>query len=76
MRLLTEGRTLESGCDRKQQIAVVTYLALHLVPGRLYSEAEVDWLICTRHARSAKVKASHAAFPALPCPFTPFHALL
>lgn len=42
------------GWPRKhtQQAAASLWLALHMVPGLGYAEAEVDWLIATHHTRA------------------------
>ena len=48
-----DGCILRWPSKQKQQLLVVSYLALHLLPGRDYAEAEIDWLICTTFARSA-----------------------
>ena len=37
---------------QKQQAALVTWLARHLLPARRYAEGEIDWLIATRFTRA------------------------
>ena len=49
-----ERRVVRWPSKQKQQGLIVSYLALHMLPDRLYSETEVDWLICTRFAPSSK----------------------
>ena len=50
---LLEGGVLKRWPSKQKQQALATlWLSTHLLPGRLYLESEIDWLIATRFTRS------------------------